>query len=402
MNHKHYRDWYDVKGDGRIILYKRDDVAKPVWQARVKIPSKSGYKIKSTKTNDLHTAVRFGEDLYYELEGRVRRGEAIDDIRFDKLISEWLADNKVRLRDRTPEYQHAQKRTVENYILPFFSKMKLADIDFSTFRSYFSHRIETQSPASTTLIKEGQILRNAFGFALQNGYINKLPKIDLPAKHQTPRQSFERKEWNQLVQYLRRYVDKGISSKHSRIHRQRVYLRHFIYILGNSGIRPGTESRNLLWRDVSEASDMEGNKVAVFSVRGKACSRKVICLPGVERHLDMLRAFRKQELGKEPHKNEPIFCNVDGKATGSYKKGYQAVLREYDLLEASDGSHRVPYSLRHTYITLQRLNGVDVYWLAANCGTSVEMIEKFYSDAKNTSPEAITEITKAKRAALRK
>ena len=97
MNHKHYRDWYDVKGDGRIILYKRDDVAKPVWQDRVKIPSKSGYKIKSTKTNDRHTAVRFCEDLYYELEGRIRRGEAIDNIRFDELISEWLADNKVRL-----------------------------------------------------------------------------------------------------------------------------------------------------------------------------------------------------------------------------------------------------------------------------------------------------------------
>ena len=193
----------------------------------MEIPSRSGYKVKSTKTNDLHTAVRFGEDLYYELERRVRRGKAIDDIRFDKLISEGLADNRVRSRDRTPEYQHALKRSVENYILPFFSQMKLAKIDFGNFRSYFAHRVETQSPASATLIKEGQILRNAFGFALQNGYIKKLPKIELPAKHQTPRQSFERREWNQLVQYMRRHTDKGISSKHSRIYRQRVYLRYF-------------------------------------------------------------------------------------------------------------------------------------------------------------------------------
>ena len=76
-----------MRGDGRIVLYKRDDVAKSVWEARMKKPSRSGYKVKSTKTNDLHTAVRFGEDLYHELEGRVRRGEAIDDIRFNKLIS---------------------------------------------------------------------------------------------------------------------------------------------------------------------------------------------------------------------------------------------------------------------------------------------------------------------------
>ena len=201
---------------------------------------------------------------------------------------------------------------------------------------------------------------------------------------------------------MRRHADKGISSKHYRIHRQRVYLRQFIYILGNSDIRPGTESRNLLWRDVSEASDMKGNKVAVFTIRGKTCSQKVICLLGVEKHLDMLYACRKQELGKEPSKNEPILCNADGKATGSFKKGYQAVLREYDLPEASDGSHRVPYSLRHTYIALQRLKGLYVYWLAANCGTSIEMIEKFYSDAQNTSLKAISEIAKSKRTALRK
>ena len=72
--------------------------------------------------------------------------------------------------------------------------MKLAEIDFRTFRPYFAHQKRTQAPASTALIKEGKILQDAFGFALKNGYINKVSKIDLPSKNQAPRQPFEPKE----------------------------------------------------------------------------------------------------------------------------------------------------------------------------------------------------------------
>ena len=106
---------------------------------------------------------------------------------------------------------------------------------------------------------------------------------------------------------------------------------------------------------------MDGNKIAVFTVRGKTGSRKVIRLPGVENHLDILRAFSKNEIGKALPKNEPNFCNLDGKATSPFWKGYQILLRDYDLLEAFIGSHKVQFSLRHTYIARKRLNGVDVY-----------------------------------------
>ena len=37
------------------------------------------------------------------------------------------------------------------------------------------------------------------------------------------------------------------------------------------------------------------------------------------------------------------------------------------------------YSLRHTYICLRLLEGADIYQIAKNCRTSVEMIEKYYA-----------------------
>ena len=38
----------------------------------------------------------------------------------------------------------------------------------------------------------------------------------------------------------------------------------------------------------------------------------------------------------------------------------------------------MPYFLRHTYATIRISEGVSTYQLAANMGTSVEMIENFY------------------------
>ena len=50
-----------------------------------------------------------------------------------------------------------------------------------------------------------------------------------------------------------------------------------------------------------------------------------------------------------------------------------------------EGQRRTAYSLRHTYICLRLMEGADIYQIAKNCRTSVEMIEKYYaSHLKNT------------------
>ena len=71
--HKTYDDYHDLRGDGRIVMYKRRDHHNPRWNVRIKVPGKTGYVVKSCKTTDFHEARRFSEDLYYELEGRSRR-----------------------------------------------------------------------------------------------------------------------------------------------------------------------------------------------------------------------------------------------------------------------------------------------------------------------------------------
>ncbi len=51
-------------------------------------------------------------------------------------------------------------------------------------------------------------------------------------------------------------------------------------------------------------------------------------------------------------------------------------------------NRRTAYSLRHTYICLRLMEGADIYQIAKNCRTSVEMIEKFYATHIKTSLDA--------------
>lgn len=58
---------------------------------------------------------------------------------------------------------------------------------------------------------------------------------------------------------------------------------------------------------------------------------------------------------------------------------FNALLGELDMKKDREGNPRTFYSLRHTYISMRLLEGADIYQIAKNCRTSVEMIEKYYA-----------------------
>ena len=79
----------DVRGDGRVILYKREGLKNPVYQARIRVPNAAGYKVVSTKTADLRAAERFALNLYEDLYMTVRAGGSIKPRTFKQVFEEW-------------------------------------------------------------------------------------------------------------------------------------------------------------------------------------------------------------------------------------------------------------------------------------------------------------------------
>jgi hypothetical protein len=78
-------------------------------------------------------------------------------------------------------------------------------------------------------------------------------------------------------------------------------------------------------------------------------------------------------------------------------------LNEENLKFDRDDNRRTAYSLRHTYICLRLMEGADIYQIAKNCRTSVEMIEKFYATHIKTSLDtAAINVRRARRTPLPK
>src|ERR1035437_1121209 len=389
--HTHYRDYRDIRGDGRIILYRRADIQSQNWTARLKIPNTVGYVVKSTKTTDDFEARRFAEELYYQLEGRARRGEPVKSPTFKWVFEQWKASVSVERKVGSAKYTEANIRTMEIWALPHLGSQPIDAINESVLAQHIQWRVDQAKklPAISTLRNERTILNQIFRFAKREGYISDTPTITLPTLRQNSRPDIPDKEWRKLYTYLRRYVKEA---QDKRRYRERFYLQNYILILANSGIRVG-EARRLRWRDASSTKTLSGKKRLIFTVRGKPGEREVVWMEHVEGYIDRLKKLRSEEV-KKLNPDEPIFCHPDGKAIGSFKKGFEQVLDEAGVLYGSDGKKRVPYSLRHTYATMRISEGVSVFQLAANMGTSVEMIENFYGKKRMRDPKMATEVTK--------
>ena len=212
------------------------------------------------------------------------------------------------------------------------------------------------------------------------------------------RPDFNKSDWEKLYTHMRTWV--RTPRKHSnsgepdpKLYRERLYLQNYILLLANTGIRIG-EMRGLRWLDLDKVEITEGDERVVFQVTGKTGRRDVIGNAGVEVYIGRLWDHRCQELETQPDLSEFVFCHPDGKSVGSFKGGFISLLDDCGLrVDSVTGQNRTLYSLRHTYATM-RINTVPVYQLAVNMGTSVEMIELYYSHARARSPEFAQTITK--------
>ena len=61
----------DLRGDGRVILYKRDNLKDPVWQARVRFPNSTGHYRIMTKIWDQREAERYALNHCEEPSGDI-------------------------------------------------------------------------------------------------------------------------------------------------------------------------------------------------------------------------------------------------------------------------------------------------------------------------------------------
>ena len=163
--------------------------------------------------------------------------------------------------------------------------------------------------------------------------------------------------------------------------------------MANTGLRPD-EANQLQFRDVAIVHDNATDEnILEIEVRGKRGVGFCKSTAGAVRPFERLKSrnvLRKAKQGQEAGPTDAIFPK-------SHRELFNTILDEEDLKNDRDGQPRTAYSLRHTYICLRLLEGADIYQIAKNCRTSVEMIEKYYASHIATSIDAAAVNVRKKR-----
>ncbi|OWQ92814.1 site-specific integrase [Sphingopyxis witflariensis] len=404
--------------DGALHVYRREN--SRYWQCSTYLGSRN-YR-QTTKEVSLAAAKDFARDWYMErcVEDRQRRrgrvalrdgtvqppttgtGAPADGRRrrtptgpsFKDAADAFTSEFEViTLGERNAEYVASKSDHIRVHLLPFFGDTALEDITAGKVQEYRAHRQTSRvdpktgkpkKPARATLHGEIVTLRQVLKTANRKGWISAIPDMSAPYKTSG---KVEHRAWFSPEEYKMLYEATRERAKNPPKPRWREVCETFhdyVLFMGNTGLRPD-ESARLELRDVKIVNDEStGERILEIEVRGKRGVGFCKSMPGA------ILPFERVRKRKQLKPTDRIF----GK---SPRELMNTVLDELNLKFDRDGHIRTCYSLRHTYICLRLLEGADIYQVAKNCRTSVEMIEKFYGrHLKNNIDASAVNVRKAK------
>lgn len=387
------------------------------------------------KTTDWAEAHQRANIEYYRALGRHEEGFRVGPARFDKVAKSYvdtlLAEGKSNASKRKFAHARHAQGVVERYLIPFFKEASVGAIRKSKFDEYLAWRKTywTEGPGKdidfeehvrgnstikmrfakkeatdATIKREINFLRGIFKHAVDKGYIrsSEIPKLTLGKVATKTRPAFTREEFAKLEttaierQYSAQKIEietkdkaeyqKQLASKNRLIFERRQMVS-FINIAVNTGMRPG-ELFNLKWRHIvgldSISTDQLGDVDIRIFAEGKNKEGYVIPVRLTSGWFESLKEAYKERFGDFPTKDNPVFCDAFGNPIATLNTQLNQLLKAADLTNDIAGKKFSAYSFRHTYATwqLQKDNPIDIYTLAINMRTSIEMIQKHYSKLK--------------------
>ncbi len=403
--------------DGKVHVYKREN--SRFWQCSTYMHGQN-HRV-STKEEALSQAREFAREWYMTVYVDFRRRGY--DARTSLLLKKYGHDeapleiikaNRQKTKKSTgPTFREAAEKFVSEYgiitqgqrnqnwakdherrinihLIPFFGDRPVTEINAGLVQEYRMNRhtngYKERKPSRSTLHHETVTLRLVLKTAQRYGWIPQVPDISPPYKTSG---KIKHRAWFSPEEYKLLYEATRERAKNPPLERHRSVWEDFhdyVLFMANTGLRPD-EAGRLEYRDVTVVADQDtGERLLEIEVRGKRGVGYCKSMPGA-----ILPFQRMQKRHKSAKPTDKIF----GKTRNDM---INQVLNDINLKFDRDGNVRTAYSLRHTYICLRLMEGADIYQIAKNCRTSVEMIEKFYAaHLKNTLDASAINVRKPKR-----
>ena len=369
---------------------------------------------KSLGTTNRLEAIHLAEQLYVETKGKLGKGVAIKSITTKELINIYLNQRfkevsdiphngitiksydalikKLKYWEAYISHKKHTKTKIEN-IPPEIGKHFAEWIyeqpkKFYTATEYRSRETINQIVAATKLMYKSVALEEKY-ITLAEFPIFKNLKLNREKTHK--RDILEPDEYAAIMGWIRDKWCREAEIDELEMVKRRVYGL-YLSLQYNLGAR-NKEMLGIRWRDISSIkTDTPENQrinrsVFIPTENSKTGRSRYIVAPIAEK-IERIQKWY-QRLGIEWKPEDYVFINLAKTKRGT-NTPYQQPAMEKRLKQVLTGSEAAgvwkangrnitQYSARHYYATDRLREGLDIYNLAVNMGTSVEYIQSTYS-----------------------
>lgn len=370
--------------NGEVVLYKRGDSKR--WQARFKLKDLKWHRV-ATK----HVNIQYAAETACEAYDRARflfdekipitskRFDSVADIAVEEMEKQIAAGVGKRVYN---DYIIV----IRKYLKPFFGAKHINTIGYEEIKKFNDWRVKEmkRTPVASTVTTHISAFNRVFDCAVERGWIAaaQVPKMKNNGKKGVAREAFSLSEYKSLTGFMPKWAEKGHTAKTREM---RELLRDYVLILVNTGMRHGTETKDLKWRDI-EWITKNKERYLQITVTGKVGKRQLIARHNTEDYLKRIQQRQSNIANMDfdtllkRKLNEDVFKLRSGETTANLRQTFKTLMRDSGLDANRDTKQkRTLYSLRHTYAHLALLKErMDVYTLAQQMGTSVKMIEQHY------------------------
>ena len=391
--------------NGEVVLYKRGDSKR--WQARFKLKDLKWHRV-ATK----HVNIQFAAETACEAYDRARflydEKIPITSKRFDSVADIAVDEMEKQLKAGVGKSVYNDYISViKKYLKPFFGAKAINTIGYEEIKKYSDWRTVQMKkpPVASTVTTHISAFNRVFDCAVERGWIAaaQVPKMKNNGEKGVAREAFSLSEYKSLTSFMPKWAQKGHTAKTREM---RELLRDYVLILVNTGMRHGTETKDMKWRDIEWITKNKEQYLQI-TVTGKVGKRQLIARHNTEDYLIRIQqrqsniAHLEFDTLLKRRLNENVFKLRSGETTANLSQTFNNLMRDSGLDADRDiKQRRSLYSLRHTYAHLALLKErMDVYTLAKQMGTSVKMIEQHYG---HLQPSQKADVIAGKRMNARK
>jgi len=371
-----------------------DKTNSPYYQVRIRVPDLNKHIVRSSKTTSLVEAKFIAKEFWKTLSQEYKTTKTNSKFQLTLWCKNYIKYLESNKPDKDYRTEFNRLLSDETGLCRWFGLLDITEFHNTHVLQYFEYRDKDSNLTNNTKNKYISLFKSFLKYCFNNSIIQTIPEIPTlsVSKRDNPRPSFTFQGKNNEYDLLLKYVRESVKNKDVRVRFNVINqeLHKAILIVVHGFIRPvSSELMSLKWNDV-EMVNNDDIKTIQFRIKdGKTGFRFTSSTSILHDY------FVNSVVSKDNKPDDYIIYNEyknRSTALRILQDQFKEVLSKTGMTKDEYGQNRSLYSLRHLGIQMRLVNSkgkINIYFLAKNCGTSVEMIERFYAKYLPNSVEVM-------------